>query len=208
MDNLEYYGFSLLCRVQQSCNSRFKSAPDFFDLGSNSILDFSGLSSGVCSAEVAERDLVGRLFGGKLTQEVLDCLCEACLEAGIAARLYQLSQWTPDRKRSTLIMYEGGRRGSGSEGANAGRRGDGRGSKRRRVSKKFLSKKWLAVSIGDRESSRVLAYGGLDRLQSLQASSKVEHIISDHEIWFSSLECREICESFMDLARERDLFKT
>lgn len=198
MDNLEYYGFSLLCRVQQSCNSRFRSTPDFFDLGSNSILDFSGLSNGVCSEEVAERDLVGRLFDGKLTQEVLDCLCEACLEAGVAARLYQLSQWTPDRKRSTLIMYEGGRRESASS----------RGGKRRKGSKKLLSSKWLAVSIGDREGSRVLAYGGLDRLQSLQASSKVEHIISDHEIWFSSLECREVCESFMDLARERGLFKT
>lgn len=176
MHNLEYYGFSLLCRVQQSCNSHFKTAPDFFGSSPSRILDFSGLSEGIYSDKVAEFDLVGRLLSGELSQASLGCLAEACKHTGTIDRLYKLSQWEPDRKRSALIMYKGN------------------------------SKEWLAVSFGDQESLRVHLYGGYESVEGLQKNSRVKGIISSCEIGFSSLECSKICEKFMDLARERGLF--
>ena len=188
MHNLEYYGFSLLCRVQQSCNSRFKALPSFSGSSSTKVLDFSGLSYGECSPEVAELDLVRRLLGGELTSKALNCLCEACKEAGVASKLYTLSQWNPDRKRGVLIMYKGDRYSS--------------------TNSRGVGKRWLAISLGCRESSRVETYGGIELIEELQRETKVGKIISDYEVWVSSRECQEICESFMELGRVAGIFKS
>lgn len=188
MHNLEYYGFSLLCRVQQGCNSRFKVPPSFSGSSSSKILDFSGLVYGECSPKVAELDLAGRLLKGELNQQALDCLCEACKQVGIASKLYTLSQWTPDRKRGALIMY--------------------RGNKYSSTTRKGVGKQWLAVSLGCRESARVGSYGGVDAIEELQRETKIGKIVSDYEVWISSRECQELCETFMKLGRESGLFSS
>lgn len=136
MYNLEYYGFSLLCYVQRECNSHFRasssssssggcndeSSPDESSSsciegvakvlaarkgasgrpGSERYIDYSRLK------EVAELDLVQKWFGGVLGEIEMRALGEACLEMGsrMVDVLWNVSQWTPDRKRSCLVMVD------------------------------------------------------------------------------------------------------
>ena len=208
MYNMEYYGFSLLCRVQQECNSHFRDAPEFFELSSLQVaeifnsctrgyssrsvrppkgyaFDFSGLSSGKgCIELVREFDLVGRFCGGVLSSEVVNCIADACQSAGLESKLYRLSQWTPDRKRSTLMLVDTAATSPEAE--------------------------VLAFSLGNVESLRAYAFGGVggvNKLRKLQRSSGVKHILSDYEIEISTKQCSRMCETFMDLARERRLLQ-
>ena len=71
-----------------------------------------------------------------------------------------------------------------------------------------IGKKWLAISLGCREISRVETYGGIELIEELQRETKVGKIISDYKVWVSSRECQEICESFMELGRVAGIFRS
>lgn len=130
MYNLEYYGFSLLCYVQRECNSHFRASSSSSSGGCNDESS-SGCIEGVAKVlaarkgasgrpgseryidysrleEVAELDLVQRWFGGVLGEIEMRALGEACLEMGsrMVDVLWSVSQWTPDRKRSCLVMVD------------------------------------------------------------------------------------------------------
>ena len=134
MYNLEYYGFSLLCYVQRECNSHFRASSNSSSgCNDESGLDESSSSciEGVAKVlaarkgasgrpgaeryidysrleEVAELDLVQKWFGGVLGEREMRALGEACLEMGsrMVNVLWSVSQWTPDRKRSCLVMVD------------------------------------------------------------------------------------------------------
>lgn len=85
------------------------------ELESPGYIDYSRLE------EVEELDLVSKWYGGSgdgeggeggvkeaavLPAEDVRVLGDACYELGLTGVLWQVSQWTPDRKRSTLVMVD------------------------------------------------------------------------------------------------------
>lgn len=88
--NLKYYGFSLLVHIQKECNSKFRIAGDFFELGF---------------------DLVEELFLKKnleFSSREVAAIGDAALAVGpgMVATLWSISQFVPDRKRSALVMVD------------------------------------------------------------------------------------------------------
>ena len=82
------------------------------ELESPGYIDYSRLE------EVEELDLVSKWYSGSgsgndsdsgvavLPAEDVRVLGDACYELGLTGVLWQVSQWTPDRKRSTLVMID------------------------------------------------------------------------------------------------------
>lgn len=78
------------------------------ELESPGYIDYSRLE------EVEELDLVSKWYGSGgsesgvavLPAEDVRVLGDACYELGLTGVLWQVSQWTPDRKRSTLVMID------------------------------------------------------------------------------------------------------
>ena len=80
------------------------------ELESPGYIDYSRLE------EVEELDLVSKWYSGSgsgsesgvaiLPAEDVRVLGDACYELGLTGVLWQVSQWTPDRKRSTLVMTD------------------------------------------------------------------------------------------------------
>ena len=132
MYNFEYYGFSLLCYIQRECNFYFQrergqveTIPSFLSDNSTEVqrvlnYELRSITDSTASGrpaegkyidysrpeEVLELDLVHKWFDGVLDDKEIEHLSDACYELGLAGILWQVSQWTPDRRRRSLVMID------------------------------------------------------------------------------------------------------